>query len=49
MEGYSLDKKLDFSAHTVTNYALFYGYFIEFTDNAEIESITTKQIRLFLI
>jgi len=49
MKGYSLDKKLDFSAHTVTNYALFYRCFIEFTHDAEIESITTRQIRQFLV
>lgn len=49
IEGYWLDKKLEFSDRTVGNYTLFYRYFIEFTGDAEIESISTKQVRLFLI
>jgi len=49
IEGYWLDKKLEFSDRTVGNYALFYRYFIEFTHDAEIEMITTRDIRAFLI
>ncbi|MFN8487134.1 MAG: tyrosine-type recombinase/integrase [Caldilineaceae bacterium] len=49
IEGYWLDKKLEFSDRTVGNYSLFFGYFVGFTNDAEIEKITTRDVRAFLI
>lgn len=49
IDGYLLDKKLEFSPRTVGNYSLFFRYFVEFTSDPEIESITTATIRRFLV
>lgn len=49
IDGYFLDKKLEFSPRTVENYDLFFRYFLEFTGDPDIESVTTKTIRLFLV
>ena len=49
LEGYFLDKKLQFSKRTIGNYELFFRYFVQFTGDASLDSVTTKTVRLFLL
>lgn len=48
IQGYWLEKRLGFSPHTITGYEVIFRRLIEFLNDAEIESITSVNIREFL-
>lgn len=49
LQGYWLDKKLEFSPHTIESYNRVFDRFIAFTDNRDIEAISSDDIRRFLV
>lgn len=48
IEGYFLDKELDFSPKTVSGYRLFFRHLVEFLEDAQIQNVSTPDIRRFL-
>lgn len=49
IQGYWLDKELDFSPRTVATYKIVFRYLVDFLDDAEIERIKSNDIRRFLL
>lgn len=49
IDGYWLDKQLDFSKHTITGYRVIFRRFVAFLDDKEIEQVTTNDVRHFLL
>jgi hypothetical protein len=48
-EGYFLSKELQFSQNTVRNYSYTFRYLNEFLGDVELESVTSDDIRRFLV
>lgn len=48
LDGYWLDKELEFSKRTVDTYKLFFRYLCDFLGDVDIESITSQDVRRFL-
>lgn len=48
LEGYWLDRRRDFSKHTVTRYKNVFAYLMAFLDDVEFNDITTKDVKRFL-
>lgn len=48
IDEYWLDKKLDFSLNTIRNYGYVFRYLVEYLGDAEIELVTSNDIRRFL-
>lgn len=49
LDGYWLDKQLDFSPNTVAKYRYIFGLLSGFLGDAELESVATEDIRRFLL
>lgn len=48
IQGYWLDKQLSFSTETIKTYTWVLNHFVEFTGDAEIEQVTSNDVRRFL-
>ena len=48
IDGYWLDKRLDFSDHTVTGYSVTFRRLIDYLQDKDIEQVTSNDIRRFL-
>jgi len=46
--GYWLDKRIDFSRHTITGYTLIFNRLIAFLHDKDIEQVASNDIRRFL-